>query len=141
MPQAMTLAPEGFVWRKYEVPAQCWRWVSGVRAESEDPKLILWRAIDEKQLPELNRWEALDQAFLGFVSVGLSRPFACCYDLKSAMQALENKGYFSRTWNKGADAAELMEVTSYYLLGVWHGDSTPYFHTKTPNLADVLLEE
>lgn len=123
----------GYAWRKYE----CGRPVYDFQPPVDERQLILWPAAPGSQLPELNRWEGLRRAFIGFVSLGLAAPHACAYSAATALEVISQE-ILARTWMEGPDAADAYEYLTGNLLGVWLGDRTPYLITNGPELEEIL---
>lgn len=129
-------SPSGYAWRKYECGVPVYRYADGDQFTASS-KLILWPTAVGLQFPRLNRWEKLDSALMGFISVGLAEPHACAYSA-SAVLRLVGERLMARTWIDGADAAEAYEYMLGNLLGVWLGNRTPYLVSATADLTDIL---
>lgn len=124
-----SLRPDGYLWRKYHtaIPVHCPR----PPHLPEDGVYHLWPAEDDGARPDLNRWDGLEDAFLGYCSRG-TEVLCVCYDMQRALAALLGKGFY-RTFNKGSDAAELREFFRDNFLGVYFGDRTPFFFSASPD--------
>lgn len=130
----------GYGWRKYECGVPVYR----ATEAALDPgyrERLLWPAVDEGQFPLLNRWEKLEEAFVGFVSRGLEEPHACAYSASIAMRIVSDQLLSSRMWIDGIDAADAYEFFLTNFLGVWFGDRTPFFLSQNQELSEILKNQ
>ena len=91
---------EGFLWRKY---------VTGCPVSMVEGPVLL-RGLSSKLYPKLMRWDQLQPAFCGFVSLAPDwLPAATCYDLQASMRIFYDQ-VLGRTGSFVVDAAETVEA-------------------------------
>lgn len=126
----------GHLWRRYETGVEVFEYSAEMLCpECQD--LVLWYSLPTNQYPQLNRWEGLDAAFIGFVSRGLAAPHACVYEAEAALRLIHSE-HLGRTWIRGADAAASYNHLLASFIGVWLGNKTPYFFTKHAEFSDII---
>lgn len=130
-------APDAYAWRKYQCAVPVYRW--SATAAAEHPRaLYLWPAADDNQHPRLNRWEKLEPAFVGFISIGEAAPSACAYSARGALESIRSSILYPQWAGRGADAASCYEYMLHNLLGVWMGEATPFLLHDTEVLTDSI---
>lgn len=128
--------PLGYVWRKYEVGVPLYDYTPDALSPGYKD-LVIWHSLPSSCHPSLNRWEGLDEAFMGFISRGLDAPHACAYEAEKAIEIISRE-HLAKTWIPGADAAEAYGHVLSNFLGVWFGQRTPYFVHNSQNFLEIV---